>query len=121
MTKNLTRRDWLVGTGAVTSGLVLGNNVSAQSISDFSAFGEAVTPENPIRMTNNENPYGINPKAMKVIIEAYKRAHTYNFTTGRQLIKIIAEMEGISEDHIAVRSEERRVGQECRSRWSPNH
>mgnify|MGYP000008665999 FL=1 len=102
MTKNVTRRDWLVGTGAVASGLMLGNNVSAQSMSDFSAFGEAVTPENPIRMTNNENPYGLNPKAMKVIIEAYKRAHTYNFTTRRQLIKVIAEMEGISEDHIAV-------------------
>ena len=26
-----------------------------------------------------------------------------------------------NEDEIAVRSEERRVGKECRSRWSPYH
>jgi histidinol-phosphate aminotransferase len=102
MTKNITRRDWLVGTSAVAGGMMLGNTVSAQTMSDFTAFGEAVTPENPIRMTNNENPYGINPKAMKVIIEAYKRAHTYNFTTRRQLIEVIAEMENLPVDHIAV-------------------
>src|SRR5947207_7640678 len=27
----------------------------------------------------------------------------------------------LSEDHAAHRSEERRVGKECRSRWSPDH
>lgn len=102
MTKNITRRDWLVGTGAVAGGMMLGSTASAQTINDFTAFGDAVTPDNPIRMTNNENPYGINPKAMKVIIEAYKRAHTYNFTTSRELIKIIAKMENLPEDHITV-------------------
>ena len=28
---------------------------------------------------------------------------------------------GLEFDHIKVRSEERRVGKECRSRWSPYH
>src|SRR5256885_17069955 len=27
----------------------------------------------------------------------------------------------LSQDHTAPRSEERRVGKECRSRWSPDH
>lgn len=102
MTNDITRRDWLLGTGAVAGGLMLSSAAKAQEMTDFTAFGEPVTPENPIRMTNNENPYGINPKAMKVISEAYKRAHTYNFGTGRQLISVIAEMENLPPECIAV-------------------
>jgi histidinol-phosphate aminotransferase len=102
MKNELTRRDWLIGTGAVAGGLMLSARAKAQEMSDFTAFGDPVTPENPIRMTNNENPYGINPKAMRVITEAYKRAHTYNFTTGRQLIRVIAKMENLPEECIAV-------------------
>ena len=34
---------------------------------------------------------------------------------------IQAEYEGISFELIPSRSEERRVGKECRSRWSPYH
>ena len=35
-----------------------------------------------------------------------------------EVIKTIAELEA---DRILCRSEERRVGKECRSRWSPYH
>ena len=35
--------------------------------------------------------------------------------------EIIAEQLGVEEDEITPRSEERRVGKECRSRWSPYH
>lgn len=102
MKNELTRRDWLIGTGAVAGGLMLSSTAKAQEMVDFTAFGDPVTPENPIRMTNNENPYGINPKAMVAITEAYKRAHTYNFTTGRELISVIAKMENLPEECIAV-------------------
>ena len=42
------------------------------------------------------------------------------------LLRMIAGLEAISEgsiliDENKVRSEERRVGKECRSRWSPYH
>ena len=41
-------------------------------------------------------------------------------------VKILAKLEyfnpaGSVKDRIAKRSEERRVGKECRSRWSPYH
>ncbi|MDG1858320.1 MAG: aminotransferase class I/II-fold pyridoxal phosphate-dependent enzyme [Emcibacteraceae bacterium] len=102
MTNELTRRDWLVGAGAVTGGLMLSNTSNAQDMSSMMNMGAPISKENPLRMTNNENPYGINPKAMKVIIEAYKKAHTYNFTIGRQLIDVIAKMENLPAECIAV-------------------
>jgi len=37
------------------------------------------------------------------------------------LTGVLAEFDGILTDNADVRSEERRVGKECRSRWSPYH
>ena len=34
---------------------------------------------------------------------------------------VLSEAEHITDTSIYVRSEERRVGKECRSRWSPYH
>ena len=38
-------------------------------------------------------------------------------TSGKQLI----EWDKLTPDDVVIRSEERRVGKECRSRWSPYH
>src|SRR5882762_2753343 len=46
------------------------------------------------KLANNENPYGPSEAVMKAMTDAWKYAN---------------------------RSEERRVGKECRSRWSPYH
>ena len=58
---------------------------------------------------------------------------TYNFKYGHGSVSlslneedILAELHGtetppISDIRSALRSEERRVGKECRSRWSPYH
>src|SRR5258706_10861675 len=43
---------------------------------------------------------------------------------GKPAIAVLAELVEVAADHIARlpdRSEERRVGKECRSRWSPYH
>ena len=41
--------------------------------------------------------------------------------TGRELAKLAQEHYQIKTIKFAKRSEERRVGKECRSRWSPYH
>ncbi|HPF45938.1 MAG: aminotransferase class I/II-fold pyridoxal phosphate-dependent enzyme [Alphaproteobacteria bacterium] len=102
MKNNITRREWLVGSSAIAGGLMLGGAATAQEMAQMMNMGAPISKDNPIRMTNNENPYGISPKVMKVIIDAYKLAHTYNFTTGRKLIKVIADIENIPENTIAV-------------------
>jgi len=102
MTDNITRREWLVGTSVMAGGLALSSNVSAQNMGEMMNMGAPISKDNPIRYTNNENPYGINPKAMEVIIEAYKKAHLYNFTIRRELTALIAEIENIPQECIAV-------------------
>ena len=67
MTNDITRRDWLVGTTAAASGLLLSKTASAQDMSQMMNMGAPISKDNPIRYTNNENPYGINPNAMNVI------------------------------------------------------
>ena len=42
-------------------------------------------------------------------------------TQGETLIKSGREYRWKEHDSLTVRSEERRVGKECRSRWSPYH
>ena len=39
----------------------------------------------------------------------------------REAYEVRAELEGLAAELAATRSEERRVGKECRSRWSPYH
>ena len=39
----------------------------------------------------------------------------------KRLLKIYTELEALIQKYSTTRSEERRVGKECRSRWSPYH
>ena len=53
------------------------------------------------------------PREKRVVISL-----TYVYGIGLKTSQKILKEAGVSED---VRSEERRVGKECRSRWSPYH
>ena len=45
-----------------------------------------------------------------------------NLFSSTTLLRIFeVQIKGLSSDVLVVRSEERRVGKECRSRWSPYH
>ncbi|MBT5185454.1 MAG: histidinol-phosphate aminotransferase family protein [Kordiimonadaceae bacterium] len=98
MTNKITRREWLVGTTAAASGLALSSAASAQTLMNA---GKPISKDNPIRYTNNENPYGINPKALKVMNEAHNKAHLYQFRTRRNLEAIVAKMENVPIECIA--------------------
>jgi len=102
MTNNITRRDWLAGTSAVAGGMMFANGSSAQDMGSMMNMGMPVSKENPIRFTNNENPYGINPKAKQVMIEALDKAHLYQFRTRRVLTNVISEMEDMPSECIAT-------------------
>ena len=50
------------------------------------------------------------------LIELGKKVTYVAFSTAQQSVP-----EGFPKDILKTRSEERRVGKECRSRWSPYH
>ena len=58
-------------------------------------------------------------------IEKYQKEHLFGVCSGRPRCGNIVELEKAKQLFTApkhsYRSEERRVGKECRSRWSPYH
>ena len=50
----------------------------------------------------------------------YVRLASFGDKTGSEMEKALQKMEKVGLKGL-VRSEERRVGKECRSRWSPYH
>jgi len=99
MTFDLTRRDWLVGGTALAGSLIASTISSAQTVPDANLNP---TPENPIRAGFNENVYGHSLKAKKVMDEAAKTAHLYDFFSQRKLNQVISKMEDLPSDHIAI-------------------
>ena len=59
------------------------------------------------------------PRLRKAICDWYQRRFDVDLDPETEAIVTIGSKEGLA--HLALRSDERRVWQECRSRWSPYH
>ncbi len=94
---NISRRDWLVGGAALVGGMALANSGTAQSLT---IPGYTPTPENPIRFSSNENPYGINRAARNAMIKSFDFAHLYSGRGRRELTDVIASQENVPAENI---------------------
>ena len=64
----------------------------------------------------------VDPKIEKVVgrkVSQYVRDTDGRYERERDML--LDDLDEVGLDILAVRSEERRVGKECRSRWSPYH
>jgi histidinol-phosphate aminotransferase len=59
-------------------------------------------PELKARLLANENPWGPSPKARLAIMDGAKTGNRYQHEAADSLRKMIAEFEGVSEDHILL-------------------
>src|ERR1035438_3856656 len=59
------------------------------------------------------------PKAKAAGLESFLQAYPQSVVKTAVLDLLIDTYQGLSDPVHALRSEERRVGKECRSRWSP--
>lgn len=101
MTQNLSRREWLIG------GTTLAGGMLASSIAKGQVFPNPIlkpSMQDPIRVGANENVYGPSLKAQAAMDKAASKAHFYNFEAGPKLKTVIAKMENIPADHIAMAS-----------------
>lgn len=101
MTNNITRRDWLIGGAAMAGGLALANSGTAQSLT---IDGYVPTPENPIRFSSNENPYGINRAARNAMIKSFDFSHLYGGSGRRELTQLIANQENVAPENVLTTS-----------------
>src|SRR2546429_7762920 len=94
----------LIRTGAETTGI---------SVTDFILDSACLQAEHVLA---DKREFIVSPKQWKVFVEALDRPAQIK----PELARLFSET-GVLERGSRKRSEERRVGKECRSRWSPYH
>src|SRR3712207_3391969 len=97
----------ILGDLGLTSIRILTNN--PKKIRGLEGYGLSVTDQVPIEHT--PNPHN----------EAYLKAKKQKLGHMLHHQGLALDEEMIHEENLGQRSEERRVGKECRSRWSPYH
>ena len=99
----ITRRDW-IKTASLSSGMaLLGGNALLNPLQ--AAAAPSYTPRplaGMIRLGSNENPYGPSPKMRAAMTSAFDEGCRYTFSVNPSLVKMIAEKEGVPEDHIVT-------------------
>ncbi len=96
----LNRRQWLRSTGAAVAGLTLASRVNLKA--QGAEAPVAVRPEGPVQLSLNENPFGPSPLAVAAMQAELTRAYRYPFNQTPDLVKAIAEKEGVTPDHIVM-------------------
>lgn len=101
---NLTRRQILLGGGAVVGAGLLPAIPTTSDSSAFSLISKALgadipKPDQLIRMSSNENPYGPSRVALQAIAENMHLTNRYA-ANPTNLINLVADINNISPDHV---------------------
>ncbi len=99
----ISRRNWLksasLGSGlALLGGTGMVPSLSAEEIRKYNPR----PLEGPIRLGSNENPYGPSEKMRQAMVAAFDNGCRYPWGYNASLVKMIAEKEGVPEDHIVL-------------------
>ena len=90
----------------------------------YSDGGDAICVMDQVRDVGNTDDSWLEQismkQAMSELSDREKRILALRFYDGKTQMEVAREV-GISQAQVSRRSEERRVGKECRSRWSPYH
>lgn len=106
MSKTMNRRQWLARSSTALGGTLLAGygGLGQEFVPTVNA-----TPNSPIRMMFNENPYGPSQVARKAMIKAFDEGNLYSGEAYNTLRKIFAEQVGVSTDHVIITSGSREV------------
>ena len=92
------RRQLLLGGGAL-----LGSAVAPGFVG--SAFADEIPrPDRIVRAGTNENPYGPSRVALQAIADSIKLANKYGGGSRRALVDLVAKINGVSSEHVAISS-----------------
>ena len=99
----ISRRNWLksasLGGGlAMLGGTGLVSSLSAEEIRKYNPR----PLDGPVRLGSNENPYGPSEKMRQAMTAAFDNGCRYPWSYNASLVKMIAEKEGVPEDHIVL-------------------
>ena len=99
MNRDISRRDWLKGSSAVAIAMIAGSRANAQ---DMTVPGFIPSKDTPLRLSSNENPYGVSKTAREAIMEALEHSHLYSSRREgeKKLAALLAEIEGVGIKNI---------------------
>lgn len=114
-TTTINRRNWLKRTAVFTAGAAITPGIGLQARSSLNTKKEnffeylpmwewekAEQPELKARLLANENPFGPSDKTRLAIMESVSMGNRYGHGDAATLITMIAEKEGVPEDHIIL-------------------
>lgn len=116
-TTTINRRNWLKRTALFTAGAAVTPGIGLQAKSTLNTatkenffeyhlpmweWERTKRPELKARLLANENPFGPSDKTRLAIMESVAMGNRYGHGDAAALIKMIAEKEGVSEDHIIL-------------------
>lgn len=98
----LSRRSWIkrasLGSGMALVGAHLSHSLTAEEIKKFNPR----PLEGPIRLGSNENPFGPSAKMREAMVNNFDLGCRYPWSYNAGLVKMLAEKEGVPEDHIVL-------------------
>lgn len=98
---SFNRRQWLKLAAATTTGLALAPRLPAASPAVPAA---RITPPGLVQLSLNENAFGPSPRVLATMQAHLGEVGRYPFALAPQLVRTLAEKEGVSPDHILLGS-----------------
>lgn len=92
------RRLWLKQGGLALAGLTLANKSLLAGSPEFTTY----LPDDKIRLTSNENPYGPSPMARKAMADAIVRSNRYPWEDTTELREKIARRFNLTKEHVII-------------------
>jgi histidinol-phosphate aminotransferase len=96
--KNIDRRQWLRTIG-LSGGFALMGGLDTMALGIPSRL---LADGTIAKLNSNENPYGPSERVRKAITSSFDVACRYPFQAQEGLVAMIAEKEGVTEDHVVV-------------------
>lgn len=96
-----TRRQWLKSTATGLAGLAFAREILVTPAHAQRATPSPV-PAGLVRLSGNENSMGPSALALQAMRDNLERSHYYPFNETAALAKKIADLEGVSTDHVVM-------------------
>ena len=93
---SISRREMIKIGGATAAGLALASSTARL------ALAERVVPGGPADLSGNENPYGPAPAVAAALRDAIDTTNRYGYGRQNELVRQIADHEGVSSGHIVL-------------------
>lgn len=100
--KGISRRSWIKKAGFSTGLALMGSQLSSSLTAEEIKKYNPRPLDGPVRLGSNENPFGPSEKMREAMAANFDLGCRYPWGYNAGLVKMLAEKEGVPEDHIVL-------------------